>query len=84
MFWYLIYWLIRFYILILILTAILSWFPSREGTFLFSVKEFCFQATNPLMSKVRQVIKPIGMIDVSFIVVIFGLTFLEYFIASKI
>jgi YggT family protein len=59
------------YLIILAIRAILSWFPVRPGTFLASVNSLVFELTEPVLRPVRRVIPPVGMFDLSFMVVFF-------------
>jgi YggT family protein len=59
------------FLIILAIRAILSWFPVRQGTFLASVNSLVFELTEWLLRPVRRLIPPIGMFDVSFMVVFF-------------
>jgi len=67
----LIAWLIELYIwVIMIPYAILSWFRVRPGTTLARVQYFLYRATEPVLRPVRRIIKPMGGLDWSFLVVI--------------
>jgi YggT family protein len=50
--------------------AILSWFRIEPGTTLARVQYFLYRATEPVLRPVRQVIKPMGGLDWSFLIVI--------------
>lgn len=50
--------------------AILSWFRIQPGTTLARIQYFLYRATEPVLRPVRQVIKPMGGLDWSFLVVI--------------
>ena len=50
--------------------AILSWFRIEPGTTLARVQYFLYRATEPVLRPVRQIIKPMGGLDWSFLVVI--------------
>ena len=54
---------------IMLPTALLSWFRVQPGTTLARVQLFLYKATEPVLRPVRRVIRPIGGIDISFIVV---------------
>jgi YggT family protein len=69
--------IILIYIVILAGRAVLSWFPVRGGTFLASLNTLLFELTEPVLRPVRKVIPPVGMFDVSFMVVFFGLLILR-------
>ena len=49
--------------------ALLSWFRVQPGTTLARVQMFLYRATEPVLRPVRRVIRPMGGIDISFIVV---------------
>ncbi len=64
-------WLILAYIwLIMFPYAILSWFRVQPGTTLAQIQYFLYQAVEPVLRPVRRVIRPMGGLDISFIVVI--------------
>jgi YggT family protein len=64
-------WLIEAYIwLIMFPYAILSWFRVRPGTGLARVQLFLYHATEPVLRPVRRIIRPMGGLDWSFLVVI--------------
>ena len=69
--------LILVFLVILAARAVLSWFPVRGGTFLASVNTLLFELTEPVLRPVRRVIPPVGMFDVSFMIVFFVLFFLQ-------
>ena len=50
--------------------AILSWFRIQPGTTLARVQYFLYRATEPVLRPVRQIIKPMGGLDWSFLIVI--------------
>jgi YggT family protein len=61
--------------LIMFPMAILSWFRIHPGSTLGQVQRFLFKATDPVLSPVRRIIRPVGSIDISFIVVFFAAQF---------
>lgn len=64
-------WLILAYVwLIMFPYAILSWFRIQPGTTLARIQYFLYRAVEPVLRPVRQVIKPLGGLDFSFLVVI--------------
>lgn len=69
--------IITIYLVILAGRAVLSWFPVRGGTFLASVNTLLFELTEPVLRPVRKVIPPVGMFDVSFMIVFFVLFFVQ-------
>ncbi len=69
--------LISVYYIVLIARVILSWFPLQPGTPMASIASIVYQLTEPIMGPVRRIIPSIGMIDISPIVVFFGLRILQ-------
>ncbi len=65
------------FIVVLVLRAVLSWFPVRPGTGLAQVNGILHDLTEWALRPMRQIIPPIGMIDVSFMVLLFGLFLLQ-------
>lgn len=67
-------WLIELYVIVLVLRAVLSWFPISSGSPLQPVERALVKVTEPVLAPVRKVIPPIraggGGIDLSMIVVI--------------
>jgi YggT family protein len=55
--------------LIMFPMAILSWFRVQPGSSLARVQVFLYRATEPVLRPVRRVVKPIGSIDISFLIV---------------
>ena len=63
--------LIEIYIwLIMFPYAVLSWFRIQPGTTLARVQYFLYRATEPVLRPVRRIIRPMGGLDFSFLVVI--------------
>jgi YggT family protein len=58
------------YIIILIIRAVLSWFPYDPSSPLNGVRKVIFAVTEPVLAPARRVIPPVGMMDLSFLVVI--------------
>jgi YggT family protein len=69
--------LINVYYIVLFARIILSWFPLQPGTALASIASILYQLTEPVLGPVRRVMPRIGMIDISPIVVFFGLQILQ-------
>jgi YggT family protein len=75
--------LISVYYIILFARVILSWFPLQPGTALASIASIIYQLTEPVMGPVRRIIPTVGMIDISPIVVFFGLRILQGAICGR-
>ena len=56
------------YLLILVLRAVLSWFPIRPGTALATANHWLCVVTEPVLAPFRRVIPPLGVFDVSYMV----------------
>ena len=69
--------LINVYYIVLFGRIILSWFPVQPGTGMASIASILYQLTEPVMGPVRRMIPTIGMIDISPIVIFFGLRILQ-------
>jgi YggT family protein len=65
------------YYIVLFARVILSWFPMQPGTAMASIASIIYQLTEPVMGPVRRIIPTVGMIDISPIVVFFGLRILQ-------
>lgn len=65
---HLLFWLLFF-------RALLSWISRGQS----SADQLLAQLTEPLVAPIRRVVPPIGMIDISFMIVIFILIFLNLF-----
>lgn len=74
--------IIQLYIWILIAAAILSWLiafnvVNLRNQFVGSVASFFYHATEPALRPIRSVLPNLGGIDISPVVLIIGLLFLE-------
>ena len=67
------------YSFLIIVRVLMSWFPNRPHNVLF---DFLFEVTNPVMHFARRIIPPIGMIDISPIVVLLALDLLKSLLLS--
>ena len=61
--------------LIMLPMAVMSWFRIQPGTAMARVQFFLYRATEPVLAPVRRVIRPVGNLDLSFIVVFFLLQY---------
>jgi YggT family protein len=73
---------INLYILVVIARIVLSWFPLTPGTAMAAVNDFLRSLTEPLLGPLRRALPPLGMIDLSPMVLTFGLVILAQAIAS--
>jgi YggT family protein len=68
---------ITVFIVVLIVRAVLSWFPLEQGGFLAQVNRLVIDVTEWAVAPLRRIIPPVGMFDVSFLVLVFGLFILR-------
>ena len=74
--------LLQLYLLILVGRAVMSWFPLRSGGMAATVNSTLFTLTEPVLRPVRRVVPRTGMIDLSFMVVFFGVIILQQIVRS--
>ena len=72
--------LLTVFIVILVVRAVMSWFPIRPGTGLAQLNGILFDLTEWALRPMRQLIPPVGMFDISFMVLLFGLFLLRAFV----
>jgi YggT family protein len=66
------------FIIVLVLRAVLSWFPPpQSGSGMTQVNGILHDLTEWALRPLRQIIPPVGMFDVSFMVLLFGLILLQ-------
>jgi len=70
-------WFLNLCLIVLVLRAILSWFPIRPGTFFAGLNSIVFDLTEPVLRPVRRVVPPAGMLDTSFLIVFFAIIILR-------
>jgi YggT family protein len=73
-------WVIEAYVVVLLVRAILSWFPDSSGSVLRPLQRGLTAVTEPVLAPVRRVIPPVrlggGYLDLSLLVVIIVLEIL--------
>jgi YggT family protein len=68
---------LQFYFYALLLRAVMSWFPVSPGSGLIPVLRALDTIINPVLMPLRRVIPPLGMFDMSFLVLIIGVEVLH-------
>lgn len=58
----------QLYVIILVLRAVLSWFPISPGSPLAPIVRVIYLITEPVLIPFRRLIPPLGMFDISFLV----------------
>ena len=74
--------LIGLYTLVIFVRIILSWFPINPSGPLGQVARVLFQVTEPVLGPARRIIPSIGPIDISPIIVVVGLGFVQSLLAG--
>jgi YggT family protein len=72
---------LNFFTWLMIARAVLSWVNPDPNN---GIVRFINSSTDPLLNKVRGKIPPIGMFDVSVIVILLGLMFLDSFLVGTL
>ena len=63
----------QIYVLVIFVRIVMSWFPIEPGTAIDRVHRTLRAVTDPLLEPVRRVIPPIGMLDISPLIVLIGI-----------
>lgn len=71
--------LVDIFIFLFIACAVLSWVSPDPNN---PIVQFIRSATDPILTRIRAKIKPIGMFDLSVIIAIAGLYFIEMFVVA--
>lgn len=66
---------IQLYSFVLLARVLFSWFPNMDRS--NPLIQFVYQITEPVLEPVRQVMPRIGMVDLSPLIVFFGLHILQ-------
>jgi YggT family protein len=80
--------LIQLYIVILVVRALLTWFPTEPGSAVSSIGRALDRVTEPVLAPVRRVLPPLRMggigIDLSIIVVLLVLELLVIPVVARV
>jgi YggT family protein len=74
--------LLTAYLVVVLARALLSWFPVRPGTPVASIALLLRDLTEPVLAPIRRVIPPVGMLDMSALVLLIGIGILRAVICS--
>jgi YggT family protein len=72
--------LITVYLVVLVVRAVMSWFPMRPDSPWTALYGIVVDLTEPVLAPMRRVIPPAGMLDLSFMVLFFVLLFVRQII----
>lgn len=66
------------YMLVLVARALMSWFPPpQHGGAFAQIASVIFEITEPVLAPLRRIIPPLGMFDLSFLVLFIALSLLQ-------
>ena len=68
--------IIQVYSYVVLARIILSWIPNISRS--HSIVQIIYQVTDPVLEPIRRTVPPIGMVDISPILVFFGLRILQF------
>ena len=76
------YLILQLYLYVVIVGVILSWLiafnvVNTSNRFVYMIGDFCYRATEPLLGRIRRFLPNLGGFDLSPIVLIFGIYFLQ-------
>jgi YggT family protein len=72
------------YVVVLILRALLSWFPYDPTSPFNGVRRVVFAVTEPVLAPFRRLIPPIGMFDISFLVAIIVVELIVFDVLARL
>lgn len=80
---------LNFYWWIIIISAVYSWLYAfnvinSSNQFVNSIGKFLYQMTEPVLSRIRRFMPNLGTIDISPIIVLFAIMFLQIFLATTV
>lgn len=73
---------LQLYFFVLLGRVVLSFFPLSPGSPVASIASVLFQLTEPVLAPVRRIIPPLGMFDLSPLLLFFGLQLLSRYVCS--
>ena len=79
--------IVRLYIFAVVISVVLTWLVqfkvvNTSNQLVYMVGDFLYRITEPLLRRIRSVVPPIGGIDLSPLVLLLGLTFLQRVLPS--
>jgi YggT family protein len=80
--------ILNFYVWALIISAILSWLVAfniinTNNRFVQTVGDFLYRITEPVLRPIRRIVPPVGGFDLSPLVLILIIYFIQYFIQLR-
>lgn len=86
---YILYQILSFYWWIVILSVVFSWLYAfnvinSSNQFVNTLGRFFYQMTEPVFGRIRRFLPDLGGIDISPIIVLFAIMFLQYLLVNDI
>ena len=72
--------LLYYYAVIIVVRVIFTWFPIRPGTPMAQINSVLHRLTEPVLGRARRIIPPMGMLDISPMIVLFALFILASYL----
>ncbi len=74
--------ILEFYVYVLVASAILSWLiafnvVNTRNNFVSTISDILYRLTEPVLAPIRRFIPPFGGLDLSFLVLWFGIVFIQ-------
>ncbi len=74
--------ILEFYVYVLVASAVLSWLiafnvVNTRNNFVSTISDILYRLTEPVLAPIRRFIPPFGGLDLSFLVLWFGIVFLQ-------
>lgn len=72
------------YLLMMLVRAVLSWFPLQPGSGASRARHYLTLATEPVIRPFRKIIPPLGIFDLSFLIAFFVVYLVTSYILSLV
>lgn len=81
--------ILEFYVYVLVASAVLSWLiafnvVNTRNNFVSTISDILYRLTEPVLAPIRRFIPPFGGLDLSFLVLWFGIVFLQRIIIHNL
>jgi YggT family protein len=74
--------LLTVFLVLLFVRMIFSWIPQNPDSGLAPISRIVYDLTEPVLAPVRRVVPPVGMFDLSFLVVFIIVSLLRAYVAG--
>lgn len=69
--------LLSLFLIAVFARIVLSWFPISEGSPIASIYSVLYTITEPVLGPLRSILPSVGMLDISPIILIFGVSIIQ-------